>query len=102
MEVPPPRALDQTRFSPKSAPAMEPATTVSKRFFKPGFFMRRRQILLPTWRLSALAAIVIGLPAAFAFLNAYDWLVVNEPVPGAPSVIVEGWMPDYALEDAAA
>jgi hypothetical protein len=66
-----------------------------------GRFLRRRWIPLPTWRLSVIAAVVIGGPAVFAFLNLYEWLALTERVPGAGTVIVEGWIPDHALEKAA-
>lgn len=66
-----------------------------------GRFLRRRTILLPTWRLSLIVAVVIGVPAVLAFLNLYRWLAVTEPITGAPVLIVEGWIPDHALEAAA-
>jgi len=66
-----------------------------------GRFLRRRSILLPTWRLSLIAVVVIGVPSLLAFLNLYRWLAVTEPVAGSRTLIVEGWIPDDALERAA-
>lgn len=80
---------------------MEDGTAIGKSTPREGKFLRRRWILLPTWRLGAIAAVIIGIPAVFAFLNLYEWLAVTEPAPGARTVIVEGWIPDHALEKAA-
>ncbi len=80
---------------------MEDSAAIEKPARPAGRFLRRRWILLPTWRLSVIAAVIIGVPAVFAFLNLYGWLAVTEPIPGARTVIVEGWIPDHALEKAA-
>jgi hypothetical protein len=80
---------------------MEDSAAIDKPNRAGGKFLRRRWILLPTWRLSAIAAVVIGVPAALAFLNLYKWLAVTEPLPGAKILIVEGWIPDYSLEETA-
>ena len=80
---------------------MEDAAATENSTPRPGRFLRRRWVLLPTWRLSVIVALVVGGPAVFAFLNLYEWLAVTEPLPGARTVIVEGWIPDHALEKAA-
>lgn len=63
--------------------------------------LRRRRILLPTWRLMVMAAVLLGTPVGYGFLHAYHWLAVTEPVTGAPNMVVEGWMPDPILHQAA-
>lgn len=80
---------------------MEDGTAIGKPTPREGKFLRRRWILLPTWRLGVIAAVIIGIPAVFAFLNLYEWLAVTEPAPGARTLIVEGWIPDHALEKTA-
>src|SRR5216110_3307858 len=61
--------------------------------------LRRRQILIPTWRgwivLVALAALILS----FAARRAYPFLAVTDPIPRG-ILVVEGWSADYALEEA--
>jgi hypothetical protein len=67
---------------------------------KPGRgFLQRRECLLPTWRgwlvlLFAIAALVV-----FSIRGAYSFLTVNDPVDSS-ALVVEGWLPDYALQEA--
>lgn len=65
-----------------------------------GRWFRSRRILLPTWRiclpLLALAAFALWLAAG----NLYSWLSASKPLGGSPSLVVEGWLPDYALLEA--
>jgi hypothetical protein len=67
---------------------------------KPGRgFLQRRECLLPTWRgwlvlLLAVAALVV-----FSIRGAYSFLAVNDPVDSG-ALVVEGWLPDYALQQA--
>ena len=62
-------------------------------------FLRRRECLLPTWRgwlvlLLACAALIV-----LIVRRAYPFLAVNDPVYNG-ALVVEGWMPDYALQQA--
>jgi hypothetical protein len=62
-------------------------------------FLQRRECLLPTWRgwlvlLFAVAALVV-----FSIREAYPFLAVNDPVDNG-ALVVEGWLPDYALQEA--
>lgn len=66
-----------------------------------GFFLRRRWLLVPTWRLVLIIAILLGGPITFSFLNAYKWLALTEPIPHTTTLIVEGWLPDEFLRKAA-
>src|SRR6266852_4160602 len=65
---------------------------------KPGRgFLQRRECLLPTWRgwlvlLLAVAALIV-----FSIRGAYSFLALNDPVDNG-ALVVEGWLPDYALE----
>ena len=62
---------------------------------------RRRECLVPTWRgWIVLLAIGVGL-TAIAAREIYPFLAVNEPIPGGV-LVVEGWLPDYALEETVA
>jgi hypothetical protein len=63
-----------------------------------GFF-QRRECLLPTWRgWLALLLAVVAL-AVFSIRGAYSFLAVNDPVDNG-ALVVEGWLPDYALQQA--
>ena len=61
----------------------------------------RRECLVPTWRgwllfaLFGIALMVTGV------LRVHPFLAVNEPVPSGV-LVVEGWVPDYVLEEARA
>ena len=62
-------------------------------------FLQRRECLLPTWRgwvvlLFAVAALVV-----FSIRGAHSFLAVNDPVDNG-ALVVEGWLPDYALQEA--
>jgi hypothetical protein len=62
-------------------------------------FLQRRERLLPTWRgwlvlLFAGTALVV-----FSVRGAYSFLAVNDPVYNG-ALVVEGWLPDYALQQA--
>jgi hypothetical protein len=60
-------------------------------------FVQRRERLLPTWRgwlvllFAGTALIVYGVRGAYSFL------AVNDPVYNG-ALVVEGWVPDYALQ----
>ncbi|HWW01034.1 MAG TPA: ElyC/SanA/YdcF family protein [Candidatus Acidoferrum sp.] len=63
--------------------------------------LRRRQVLMPTWRgWLVLLAGFIGL-AIVAILKIHPFLAVNAPLSGG-SMVVEGWASDYALQRAVA
>lgn len=62
--------------------------------------LRRRRVLVPTW-LGWLALLVaFAVFALFVVRQAQSFLAVNEPLPGG-ALVVEGWAPDYVLEEAA-
>src|SRR5437016_1043264 len=67
---------------------------------KPGQrFFQRRECLLPTWRgwlvlLFAGATLIV-----LSIRRAYSFLAVNDPVYNG-ALVVEGWLPDYALQQA--
>lgn len=60
--------------------------------------LRRRECLVPTLR-GWIVLLLIGAGlAALAVRGAYSFLAVNDPVYGGV-LVVEGWVPDYALEE---
>jgi hypothetical protein len=64
-----------------------------------GGFLQHRECLLPTWRgwlvlLLACTALIV-----FSVRGAYSFLAVSDPVYNG-ALVVEGWMPDYALQQA--
>jgi hypothetical protein len=61
--------------------------------------LRRRELVVPTWRgLSAMALIIVAL-AWVLRAGVHPFLAVNAPV-GGEALVVEGWIPDYALREA--
>ncbi len=68
-----------------------------------GYFglLKRRELLLPTWRgLFLFMSVIAGL-MALAVLNVQSFLALNAPVQ-AEVMVVEGWVPDFVLEEAKA
>jgi uncharacterized SAM-binding protein YcdF (DUF218 family) len=59
--------------------------------------LRRRQVVVPTWKGWLLLAVVLGPVALFAIRGLHSFLMVNAPVTGGV-LVVEGWAPDYALQ----
>ena len=57
-------------------------------------------MLLPTWRTWFVMFSAMALAAWWVVPNIHGWLAVVDPVDKAPYVIVEGWVPDYVLEEA--
>jgi hypothetical protein len=61
--------------------------------------LRKREVALPTWKgWLLLIAIAFGLGRAFLACS-HPFLAVNAPV-GGEALVVEGWIPDYALREA--
>ncbi len=61
--------------------------------------LRRREILLPTWRGWLVLLLLFLLLGYICVRGAYGFLAVTAPVPGG-ALVVEGWAPDYALKQA--
>ena len=66
-----------------------------------GGLLRRRQCLVPTLRGWCVLALVFGAAAIGGVLGISPFLSVTDPVRGGV-LVVEGWMPDYALEETVA
>lgn len=66
-----------------------------------GALLRRRQVLLPTWRGWLLIGFAVFWITFFAVRNVYAFLATADPLPGGV-LVVEGWAADYALEAALA
>jgi hypothetical protein len=56
---------------------------------------------VPTWQGWLVLLLVIGCVGILAVLEIHPFLAVNEPLPGG-YLVVEGWAPDYALQQAMA
>jgi len=62
-------------------------------------FLQRRECLLPTWR-GWLVLLFAGMALIVCSVRgAYPFLAVNDPVYNG-ALVVEGWVPDYALQQA--
>ena len=62
-----------------------------------GGFFCRRQCLVPTLRGWLLLLLSLGALAIIGAREMGPFLMVNNPVPGGV-LVVEGWLPDYAME----
>ncbi len=63
--------------------------------------VRRRQLPVPTWKGFLLIAVIGGLGLWWFLENAYDFLAIDNRLTKADVVIVEGWVPDVAIQQAA-
>ncbi len=61
--------------------------------------LRRREVLLPTWRGWLVLAVLLATVARGFLAWVHPFLAVNAPV-GGEVLAVEGWIPDYALRQA--
>jgi hypothetical protein len=62
--------------------------------------IRRKEVWALTWQGWAVA-IALLLFCANVFINqSYSFLAVTQPIPNAELLIVDGWMPDYAIAKA--
>jgi hypothetical protein len=64
-----------------------------------GGFLRRRFCLVPTWQGWCLLFLTATALATIVIRNLYPFLAIHAPVPDG-ILVVEGWVPDYALEAA--
>ena len=64
------------------------------------FWFRRRSLPLPTWRTWFVLVSGAALLAWWLVPRVHGWLAVVDPVEEAPYLIVEGWVPDYVMEEA--
>jgi hypothetical protein len=63
-------------------------------------FLHRRQCMFPTWKGWLLLVAACAISATLAIRHAYDFLAMNEPIPGG-ILVVEGWGPDFFINEAA-
>ncbi|HYG33673.1 MAG TPA: ElyC/SanA/YdcF family protein, partial [Clostridia bacterium] len=59
--------------------------------------LRRRQMLVPTWRGCLVLLVLMGSLALWAVQSIHPFLTVTDPVPGG-ILVVEGWATDFAME----
>lgn len=78
----------------KNSPSAKPAAPK-----KPGFWFRRRNIPLPTWRLWLCLLVTLGAAGFLTGRHIHQWFSVTQPVPDAKYLIVEGWVSDRANEE---
>lgn len=62
-----------------------------------GYWFRHRRVLLPTWRLWICGLLTAGSLLGMGVSHVHSWLSVNEPIPDAPYLVIEGWVPDPML-----
>ena len=63
------------------------------------FWFRRRSVPVPTWKTWFVLLTALALLGWWFTSSVHGWLAVVEPVERAPYIIVEGWAPDYVLEE---
>jgi hypothetical protein len=59
---------------------------------------QRRECLVPTWRGWTVFLFIGAALIVFVVKEVHPFLAVNDPIPGGV-LVVEGWLPDYALEE---
>ncbi|MCC7300046.1 MAG: YdcF family protein [Verrucomicrobia bacterium] len=62
---------------------------------------RKREVWTPTWPTCCLIFFLIGGLCYVAVRHLYPFLAQNHPVPAAEMVIIEGWLADAELKEAA-
>jgi uncharacterized SAM-binding protein YcdF (DUF218 family) len=62
--------------------------------------LRRRECLLPTWQGLLLFIVLIAGGILLFMLNVQSYLALSDPV-SADVLVVEGWVPDFVMEEAA-
>lgn len=65
-----------------------------------GGFWQRRICVVPTWRGWALLILIGAIAVMVVVRGAYDFLSPNDSTPGG-LLVLEGWQPDYVLQEAA-
>jgi hypothetical protein len=65
----------------------------------PWGFLRRRECVVPTWRGWLVLLLVGAALIVYIIRGAYSFLAINDPVYNG-ALVVEGWLPDYALQQA--
>lgn len=83
--------------APAAAPSSDPAKRPPSAKKPGGFWLRRRSVPLPTWRLWLCLLGTLGAVMVLGVTTVHPWLAHSEPVPGAKYLIVEGWVPDEAV-----
>src|SRR5580704_13331507 len=67
---------------------------------KPGRgFLQHRECLVPTWRGWLVLLFAITAFVVFTIRSIGSFLALNDPVENG-ALVVEGWLPDYALQEA--
>jgi hypothetical protein len=66
------------------------------------FWFRRRFVPVPTWKTWLVILTLVAMLAWWFVSSVHGWLAAVKPVERAPYMIVEGWAPDYVLEEAMA
>lgn len=79
-----------------------PATAAVVPISKPrsGYWFRRRSVPLPTWRLWLCGLLTTGTLLGLGVSHVHSWLSVNAPIPSAPFLAIEGWVPDHMISRA--
>jgi hypothetical protein len=63
--------------------------------------VRKKEVWMPTWKGFVLFFLLIGVIGYSAIRHLYPFLAQNHPQPAAEIIIIEGWMADAELKEAA-
>lgn len=63
--------------------------------------IRKKEIWLPTWQGLVLSSVLVAALACGTVLHLYPFLAQNDPKPNAEIIIIEGWLADAELKEAA-
>ena len=64
-------------------------------------FVRKKEVWIPTWNGLILIFLLIGAVSYGLFTKLYPFLAQNHPQQSAEMIIIEGWMADAELKEAA-
>ena len=64
-------------------------------------FFRARKLWVPAWPLVVCVFVVMAVLARWTVLNVHPYLALNRPADPSTILVVEGWLPDIALESVA-
>lgn len=72
---------------------------LSKKHSKIRLF-KRQEVWIPTWQGWVFTLFLIVYLILFTITNLHPFLAVNAPLKSADALVIEGWIPDYAIQQA--
>lgn len=64
------------------------------------FWFRRRRVPVPTWKTWFVLLTAAGIAGWLLIPRLHGWLSPIDPLEKPPYIVIEGWVPDYVMEEA--